>query len=376
MKNKQRFFTLLLSAALLLSGGCTSKSTKELPRSKSPEAQGISSQGILHFLDAVEQSGMELHSFMILRHGEVVAEGWWSPFTPDQNHTMFSVSKTFTATAIGFAVREGVISVEDQVISFFPDQLPDSISDNLKELKVKHLLTMSAGQENEPTVRGDSTKTDWVKGYLETPIVEQPGSKFRYSSMASHMLSAIIQKVSGQNLIEYLTPRLFEPLHINGITCSVDPMGISHGGWGFEVKSEDMAKLGQFFLQKGQWNGKQLLPETWIAEATTAKIIQDPTLPQEQSDLSDWNQGYCYQMWRSRNNAYRADGAQGQYIIIMPEQDAVVVITAKLDDMQAEINLVWDYLLPAMQANTLPEDPQTLTILQNRLSGLKIHSVQ
>ena len=168
------------------------------------------------------------------------------------------------------------------------------------------------------------------------------------------MLSAIIQKETGEKVINYLYPRLFRPLGIVGATWEESPQGINCGGWGLYLKTEDLAKMGQFFLQKGKWNDKQLLLESWIEEATTSKIASLPAgmrpenLKMKPKD-SDWLQGYGYQMWRCRHNAVRADGANGQYIIILPEQDAVIAMTANIGDMQAEINLIWKYILPALR---------------------------
>ncbi len=168
------------------------------------------------------------------------------------------------------------------------------------------------------------------------------------------MLSAIIQKVTGEKVIDYLYPRLFRPLGIVGATWAESPQGINCGGWGLYLKTEDLAKMGQFFLQKGKWNDEQLLPESWIEEVTTSKIASLPAgmrpenVKMKPKD-SDWLQGYGYQMWRCRHNAVRADGANGQYIIILPEKDAVIAMTANIGDMQAEINLIWKYILPALR---------------------------
>jgi hypothetical protein len=186
------------------------------------------------------------------------------------------------------------------------------------------------------------------------------------------MLSAIVQKVTGEKIIDYLTPRLFTPLGIEGMDWEQDLRGINTGGWGLRLRTEDMAKFGQLFLQKGMWNGKQLLPAEWITEASTAKIDQAPDMPQSKKDSSDWTQGYCYQMWRCRHNAFRADGAFGQFIIIMPDQDAVIAINAEVPSMQDEINLVWNYLLPAMQNGELEENAQTVADLRQKLSSLAI----
>ena len=328
-----------------------SKIAQPLPRS-TPQAENVARRGISDYLSAVKNSKQDIHSLMIVRHGKVISEQWFGDNAPDKPHGLWSVSKTFTATAIGFAVSENKLKVTDKVISFFPEQLPAVVSPNLQVLEIHHLLTMSVGHEADVTMRMLSTADDWVKSFLSIPIEQKPGTEFMYNSLATYMLSAIIQKVTGEKLIDYLTPRLFRPLGITGMTWEESPQGINVGGWGLYVKTEDMAKLGQFFLQKGKWNGRQLLPESWIEEATSSQIASLPPGTKRENlkikpEDSDWLQGYGYQMWRCRNNGFRADGANGQYIIILPEKEAVIVITANIPDMQAEINLIWDYLLPA-----------------------------
>jgi CubicO group peptidase (beta-lactamase class C family)/predicted glycoside hydrolase/deacetylase ChbG (UPF0249 family) len=324
--------------------------TKALPRS-TPEKEGVNSKGIESYFEAVKKSGQDIHSLMILRHGKVVAEHWLGNNSAEKIHILNSVSKTFTATAIGFAVAEKRLKVTDKVVSFFPNDLPSEVSPYLAELEILHLLTMSVGHNTDPTQTIRKQEGSWEKLFLATPIENKPGTKFVYNSMASYMLSAIVQKVTGEKVIDYLYPRLFRPLGIVGAEWLISPTGINCGGWGLFVKTEDMAKLGQFFLQKGKWNGEQLLSEEWMNEATTSKIMQAPawTPKDTKAKESDWIQGYCYQMWRCRYNAYRADGANGQFIIILPEKDAVIVTTANVNDMQAEINLIWKYLLPALK---------------------------
>ena len=310
-----------------------------------------------NYLRAVKKADQDLHSIMILQHGKVVKEQWLGEGDRHTPHVLNSVSKTFTATAIGFAVAEGKLKVTDKVISFFPDQLPAEVSPYLKELEIRHLLTMSSGHDVDPTAlvrQKGNEKADWAKLFLSAPLVHKPGTYFVYNSLGTYMLSAIIQKVTGEKVINYLYPRLFRPLGIVGATWEESPQGVNCGGWGLYLKTEDLAKMGQFFLQKGKWNDKQLLPESWIEEATTSKIASLPAgmrpenLKMKPKD-SDWLQGYGYQMWRCRHNAVRADGANGQYIIILPEQDAVIAMTANIGDMQAEINLIWKYILPALR---------------------------
>ena len=342
-----------------------------LPRS-APEAQGVSSAGILAFLDAVQHSKYEMHSFMLVRHGRVVAEGWWSPYGPEFNHTLYSLSKSFTSTAVGFAVAEGKLRVDDRVVSFFPHDLPDKVSEHLAALRVEDLLTMSVGNAPEPTW-SMVEKQNWVKSFLAWPIPKPPGSQFMYNSAATYMLSAIVQELTGQKILDYLQPRLFGPLGIQGETWETCPRGINVGGWGLSIQTEGLARFGQLFLQKGAWHGRQLLPAQWVEEATTFKIQQPlPAKPSRPNDQNDWLQGYCYQFWRCRHNSFRGDGAFGQFTVVMPEQDAVVAITAENSDMQGELDLVWEHLLPAMNEKPLSRDRHSEAQLEQRLASLAL----
>jgi hypothetical protein len=364
---KQSSFTAIILCLAVIS--CTDKQAGNvLPRS-TPEAEEVSSRAIITFLDSAATSMHEFHSFMFLRHGKVVAEGWWSPFRSGLKHTLYSTSKSFTSTTIGLALKEKKLSIDDKVISFFPEYLPDTVSPFLAELKIKDLLTMSTGQRREPP----STGVGWVKAFLETPVVIEPGTKYRYSSMASFMLSAIVQKVTGEKVIDYLTPRLFNPLCIEGADWETNPEGINTGGWGLRLKTEDLAKFGQLYLQKGRWNGRQILPEKWVEEATSLKIYQNPDLSQAERDSSnDSMQGYCYQFWRARHNSYMANGAFGQFILIMPDKDAIVVLTAESSEMWGELDLVWKYLYPGISDEALPDDEKSVTELKQRLSSLAL----
>ena len=361
---------------MLILTSCNNPGTRilgSLPRSI-PEAEGVDSKGIIAFINAANKSNHEFHSIMLLRHGKVVAEGWWSPYEPSLKHTLYSLSKSFTSTAIGFAVSERKLKLTDKVISFFPESLPDSVSSNLSEMEVKDLITMSAGMDPDPTMLIPAHDTDWVRAFLSRPVIKKPGTTFLYNSMATYMLSAIVQKVSGQKMIDYLTPRLFKPLGIEGIDWETDPRGFNTGGWGLRLRTEDMAKFGQLYLQNGMWNGKQIIPADWIKEATTFKIDQAPGVPDSIKNRSDWMQGYCYQFWKCRHNAFRGDGAFGQYIIVMPEKDATVAITCETPDMQGELNLVWDYILPALKDQAIPAAAESDALLKEMLGSLMVKS--
>jgi CubicO group peptidase (beta-lactamase class C family) len=365
--------TTLLTALLAFTmchSQLSAQDKDSLPRS-TPEEQGVSAAAITTFLDSIARSKHEFQSFMLVRHGKVIAEGWWNPYRHDLKHTLYSLSKSFTATAVGFAKAEGKLALTDKVISFFPNQLPDTVSAYLRQLNIKDLLTMSVGQEPDPTFNTVQTK-DWIKSFLALPIKYEPGSKFLYNSMATYMLSAIVQKATGQKIFDYLQPRLFEPLGITGIDWETDLSGVNTGGWGLRLKTEDIAKFAQLFLQKGKWNGKQILPDGWADEASSAQIIQHPQYSQTKRDSSDWEQGYGYQMWRCRHNAYRGDGAFGQYAIVLPEQDAVIAITSETMDMQGELNLIWKILLPAFQKGSLKPNKSDDAVLTAKLASLSL----
>ena len=252
------------------------------------------------------------------------------------------------------------------MLKFFPDDAPAEPSNNLKAMRVSDLLRMSTGQQAEPARTADQP---WTKTFLAQPVPFKPGTHFLYNTSATYMLSAIVQKATGMTVLDYLKPRLFEPLGIEHPTWETSPQGISTGGYGLSIRTEDIARFGQLYLQKGKWQGKQLVPEAWV-EAATARQTSNGSNPQ-----SDWDQGYGYQFWRCRHGAYRGDGAFGQYCVVLPEQDAVIAITSGVKDMQAVLNLVWDKLLPAMQsASPLAADEEADKKLEHTLKGLSLRS--
>ena len=337
-----------------------------LPRS-TPEAQGIASSAIRAFVDEIDRRRLGLHSMMLLRHGQVAAEGWWHPYSADYPHMLFSLTKSFTSTAIGLAVSEGRLSIDDTILALFPDEAPSETSANLKAMRVRHLLSMTTGHEQDVTRQTMSAPDKSpVRAFLSLPVQREPGTHFIYNSAASHILSEIIQKLTGQTLLEYLTPRLFEPLGIKPALWEVASDGANTGGWGLSITTEDIARFGQLYLQKGVWNGRQIVPDAWIARATRKQVNNGA------SPGSDWTQGYGFQFWRCRHGVYRGDGAFGQYCIVMPQHDAVMAMTAGSTDMPGILKAVWDHLLPAMSAAPLPADPRTCDALQRRLAELQL----
>ncbi len=318
----------------------------QLPRS-APEAQGVSSDQIRKFIEAADKQVNTMHSFMLVRHGHVIAEAWWKPEAADKPHVMWSLSKSFTSTAVGLAVAEGKLGIDDVIMKYFEDEMPTDPSENLKAMRVRDLLTMSTGHESEPRFEPN---VPWTQSFLAHPVPREPGTHFVYNTPATYMLSAIVQKVTGQTVLEYLRTRLFEPLGIENPQWGSSPQGITLGGYGLMIRTEDIAKFGQLYLQKGSWDGKQLVPAEWIDQATSRQVSNgtDPT--------RDWTQGYGFQFWRCRHNAYRGDGKDGQFCIVLPELDAVIAITANTGDMQGELNVVWDHLLPAFHNEKLPQN--------------------
>src|SRR4051795_13021920 len=250
--------------ATLLTGSLSPAS--DLPRS-SPEAQGVSSSAILAFVDAADKDVDALHSFMLVRHGHVVAEGWWSPYDADTPHALYSLSKSFTSTAVGLAVSEGKLSIDDEVLKFFPEDAPAEPTNNLKAMRLHDLLRMSTGHQTEPRL-SDTNAIPWTRLFLAHPVPHKPGTHFLYNTAGTYMQSAIVQKVTGMTVLDYLHPRLFDPLAIDQPTWGTSPQGVSLGGYGLSVRTEDIAKFGQLYLQKGNWRGHQLVPAAWIETAT------------------------------------------------------------------------------------------------------------
>ncbi|MFO0012125.1 MAG: serine hydrolase domain-containing protein [Planctomycetota bacterium] len=353
MPNRLVLLVLALLGLPLPVSHSTWAQNASLPRS-SPESQGVSSAQILRFLKTADQRIQSMHSFMMLRNGNVVAEAWWSPESAEKPHVLWSLSKSFTSTAVGLAVADGLMHLDDPVLKHFPESQPENPSPELQGMRVRDLLTMSTGHQDEPKVRD---KSDWIREFFAHPLVHQPGTRFLYNTPATFMQSAIVQKVTGKTTLEYLKPRLFEPLGIEVPQWDANPQGITLGGYGLFLKTEDIAKFGQLYLQRGQWNGTQLVPEDWIAMATS-KQISNGTNPD-----SDWNQGYGFQFWRCRHNAYRGDGKDGQFCIVMPDEHVVIVMTAKNSKLQDQLNVVWDELLPAISAEPLA----TNTAAENEL---------
>jgi CubicO group peptidase (beta-lactamase class C family) len=318
-----------------------------LPRS-TPLEQGVDAGGIDAFIAAVgAMKDVELHSLMVLRHGHVVAEDWWHPYAPETPHLLYSLSKSFTSTALGFAVDEGLVDLDATVLSYFPE-FDDVVTDpRSRSIKVRHVAAMASGHDEDTFERAQKAGDgDLLLGFLLTPPDREPGTVFAYNQPCTFAVAAIVQRVSGGTLTDFLRPRLYEPLGITAYGWQKDRFGREIGFAGLHVATETIAKVGQLYLDGGVWAGRQLLSAEWIAEATRSHITPDEENP-------DWRQGYGFQFWHSRHG-YRGDGAYSQYMLILPEAGAVVAITSQSPDMQGLLDAVWAHLLPALTAETGP----------------------
>ena len=332
-----------------------------------PESVGIRSEGVLQFLELIEQRGVELHSMMLLRHGKVCAEGWWKPYNPASPHMMFSFTKALTSTAIGFAWQEGKVKLEDKLCEIFPDKMPAEPSENLLNCTVRDLLTMSCGHANEISAWG----VDWVEKFLAHEFTYKPSEAFMYNTAGTNMLCAVLKRRTGMDLFEYLTPRLFEPLGISDIECFTLADGTEMGGAGSRLKAEDMARFIQFAAWHGQWEGKQLLDAKWFEMASSKQI--ETVSPVYDSANPDWRCGYGFQFWRCvPEKVFRADGAFGQYGVVFEDKDAVLILQSASANQQVQLTCAWEALLPAMtDEETLPASTAA-HVLKHRLEKAEI----
>lgn len=361
--------SLVVAPSILSAFQATAAGVNNLPRS-TPEMQGVPSDVLSKLFDAMDASEIEFHSVMVMRNGFVIGEGWWAPYAPQYKHSLYSLSKSFTSAAVGLAINEGHFTVESPVISFFPDLLPAVVSPNLAAMKVKHLLTMNSGHTTEPGLRG----ANWAQNFLAATVDNEPGTHYTYNTSATYMLSAIVTKTTGKTLLEFLTPRLFDPLKIEGADWEVSPQGINSGGVGLRIRTEDIASFSQLYLNKGRWKGKQIIPEAWVEASSKSywDFKSNPFGGSTPKEKDDWQQGYGYQFWHTRHNGYRSDGLYGQFGIIIPEENLVVAITEESFKTQQTLNFVWDILLPGLKKGALPVNKSAEQTLKTKEKNLKV----
>ena len=315
----------------------------------SPESQGVPSGAVQEFIEKL--SGLDsIHSVMMLRHDRLIAQTWWKPFAPEYKHELFSVSKSFVSAAVGIAQGEGFFTLKDKLVDFFPEKLNGKVSERMRKVTLRNLLTMASGHDNCPMGKLFQGQ-DFVQGFLEDELAFEPGSTFIYNSAATYMLAAVIRKTTGMNVLDFLQERLFLPIGIRAEKWDCCPAGTNLGGWGFWLKSEDLLRFGRLMLNGGCWDGKQLIPADYVKEATSFQIDNSA------NEQPDWKLGYGYQFWRGSMNSFRADGACGQYILVLPDHDMTVVITSGVSYMQNIMTMFWETVGAALQDQPLADDP-------------------
>jgi len=336
-----------------------------LPTS-TPAEQGVDARGVLDLVETLEGlPDVEPHSLVLVRHGHVVAQGWWSPYTPDGLQLLYSLSKSVTSCAAGLAVAEGLLDLDTPVLQHFPE-LVDAVPEASRTLLVRHIAAMASGHLDDtwgPVTTADPSEP--VRAFLQL-LPEQPhGTVFAYDQSSSYTLAAIVQRLTGQPLTAYLRPRLLDPLGIGAVSWEADHLGRELGFSGLHATTGAVAALGQLLLDEGTWQGRPLLPQGWVAEATRVHVGTAGG-----SRPPDWQQGYGLQFWRSRHG-YRGDGAFGQFCLVLPEHDAVLALTAQTEQMQAVLDAVWRILLPALGGAPTAPGPDDAA-LAARLTGLVV----
>jgi CubicO group peptidase (beta-lactamase class C family) len=334
-----------------------------LPRSR-PSEQQVDAAALEAVLDVLEaHPDIEMHSLMVVRHGHVVAEGWWSPYTPDRRHLLYSLSKSFTSVAVGFAREEGLLDLDEPLVSCFPELDAEVDDPRSRSIRLRHVASMASGHTHD--MLGDAIArdpSDPVRGFLLSPPDEDPGSVFAYSQPCTYALASVVQSRAGESLSDYLRPRLFDPLGIGDVGWTAWEPGREIGFSGLHARTEDVAKLGLLHLRRGRWGDRQLLPEDWV-DLATSKHVDNPDQPNP-----DWCQGYGFQFWMARHG-YRGDGAYGQFCVVLPEHDTVVATTARTEQMQAVLDAFWTHLLPGLSSAGGPEADERLAA---RLRALRL----
>jgi len=354
---RRRFVQLAGGGIAAFAAGSSPAATPDGLRRVPAADVDVDAATVLAFLEAVAAAGMEMHSFMLYRHGAVAAEGWWWPYGADRPHMMHSLTKSVTACAVGRAMAEGRFGLDDAVVSFFPEQLPARVDVNLAAMRVRDLLSMQTGQAT--AVSGSvwrPLRSSWIAEFFKIPVPDRPGTTFVYTSAASYMLSAIVSKTTGQRLRDYLEPRLFAPLGIRNLSWDVGPDGINPGGNGLSWTTADALKLGILHAQRGRWRGNEVLPASWVESVGTPHTADGE---------------YGYQWWIGPQGAYFADGLFTQLSVVFPAHEAALAVTAAITDDEALLKLLWAHFPAAFGA---PRAAATAAQreLQRRCSALRV----
>lgn len=336
-----------------------------------PENHGLASQDLILFFRRMKELELEVNSFMLLQDGKVTSEFTRTPYQPGTPMLLYSLSKSFTSIAVGIARDEGLLKLEDPVISFFPDKLPEVVPPYLARMTVHHLLSMNAGHQEDiyPAVVREE---DWITAFLAQKVEHAPGTHYRYSTPSSYMLAAILERVTGRNLVDYLMPRLFEPLGIPRPSWETCPLGITAGGMGLSLSTESVAKFGQMLLDQGRYGGRRIVSGEYIERA--AREQSDNRAGVQRIDSA---QGYGYQFHLCRRGCYRGDGSFGQLCLVAPQQNIVIVVTASFPSMnrlQVLLDLIFEYIFDALGPAVVP-DPEQSASLQELLSGWNLYAL-
>ena len=359
---KRKISSWLLAIGLMASLSANAQ-INELPRS-TPEEQGVPSKALVALFDSLHALPLtDMHAVVVMRHGKVIGEMYPKPYAPEYRHTMYSCSKTFVGIAVGLAIEDNRLRLDDRIAAIFPELLPDSVSKDLADMTVRHLLTMASGVKPDWNMR--SRGKEWIRTFLSKPVKE-PGTQYAYDSMVSYMLAAVVQKVTGKKLTEYLQERVFTPINVTEWAWEESPEGVNTGGWGVHIQPESLAKFGQLILNEGRWEGKQLVPAEWIREMC-------------KKHRETGREVYGYHIWHcgGHDGAVRADGALGQYVISVLDKDMVVVMTeATLGNGRDQRRLIWDVLLPHIQDEPLPANKKDYQKLLKKQEGYKLAEVK
>lgn len=338
----------------------------------SPEAVGISSRSIEELIKNLERV-TEMHGIMVMRHEKICAEGWWAPYAPGIRHSLHSLSKTYSATAVGIAVTEGKIALDEKIISIFPDQAPENPDENLKQLTVKDILCMGSGMENLPEVT-----ENWIAAYLSVPIRHRPGSAFYYNSVGSTLLCAIVERKTGIPVEEYLKNRLFDKIGIDSDNLLFErmPDGTVFGGGGFYATTEDNLRLMKLYKDGGVWNGDRILSEEYVKMAISRQI-DTASESEGNPEATDNFLGYGFQIWQCQpEHVYRADGAMGQFSIVFPDQDMIISVNETASNAhwaQNTLNEIWKFAAGICEG-VLPENEEEYAHLKDTLAHLSIEA--
>ena len=330
-----------------------------------PESQGVSSAVIEGVIEEFGKLDF-MKGLIILRHGKMICDCFWSPFEKEVPQALWSLSKSFTSCAVGLAQQEGLLTIDTPLVDFFPEYRSCVADEKMFKVTLRDLLTMRSGHKQcaFAFARADSAG-DWVRGFLSSPLEYEPGTRFVYNSLATYMLSAVIRRQSGLNVREYLMPRLFEPLSITPGPWDSCPAGTNYGGFGLHLTTMDIAKFAQLILQKGKWQGVRLLPEDYLEEAVK------PHADNSMNEHPDWKCGYGFQFWRSRHG-FRGDGACGQYALMLPEADMAIAINSSMSDMGRILDILWEKLLPVVKSVPLEENDSAQARLEKVCRNLRI----